>query len=1094
MLQLIGKLPYIDFPFNPIGWVGWLLLLLCIVVGIGYWWESGLFRQTWRWVALIGLLVLSPIFVLLFAIPLPDVGVIPIPGMPMESSKPVLLVLSAIPTVFAAGLLGPGAAVLVGVVSGLWLALWQSHQFFTPLEIGGMALLFSIAIRQRYRTRFFQWLRHPVFSALIVSLAFVPVFILVIFFETNGSLAVRLDYAFTQFWVNASLHGTELIIASAIGEIAFVSRMRDWGRNDPLQPAPTETNLQLRFFFGTAPFIIILLISLTVCDWVVAGKAAQQLINDRLSSTATVAAESLPYFLETGQNLIINLADPALLSVKQGESSEILSKKIRTVPYFRQLFLFGANGETLGGYPLKDIDQARLTIEEQAGIQLALKGVSIQTYTSPPWLGENTAQVSFIATIRDEKGEPGGVLFGRTDLFSNPFTQPAIKALTSLNDMNGEGMIVDENLRILFHTNPSLVMTEFVGEVHANAGFFSEVSPTGTRKFVYFAPVVGRPWRVVLSVPAEEAQKLALQIALPLLLLVVIISVCGMFALHYGLRSVTSSIQNLSKEVALISQGNLDHVLPVRGVDEVGRFAAAFEQMRASLKARLDELNRLLEVSQGVAANLEFEDAVQPVLQAAQGREASMARVALGVHWMTNLPKDKLAAYGVGRSSRKYSYLDEQIYQLMDKQDLLTIHNTARSKRLVYPSDTPTRPGAIVAVALRHENSYYGALWVGYDHAHTFTDEDIRFLSTLAGQAALAAANSSLYAKAEIGRQRMEAILASTPEPVLVIDEQMRLLLLNPAALQVPGLIANSTPGAAINEVIAESQLIELVSQPLKGQIASREIHLSNGRIYYASISEVMAENYSVGKICILRDITHYKQLDTLKSDFVATVSHDLRSPLTLMRGYATMMQMVGELNEQQKSYVKKIIVGVENMSRLVNNLLNLGRIETGVGLQVEKVNLRQVVDQVTSALTPQAIQKNINLSQEYTNEIGLEQVEADPALIQEAIYNLFENAIKYSPLGGEVGINIHFSNHDVIMKVFDHGIGIAPLDLPHVFEKFYRSGRRESYAQRGTGLGLAIVKSIVDRHQGKVWVESQLGKGSTFIIELPIVHPDTVR
>jgi two-component system phosphate regulon sensor histidine kinase PhoR len=205
-------------------------------------------------------------------------------------------------------------------------------------------------------------------------------------------------------------------------------------------------------------------------------------------------------------------------------------------------------------------------------------------------------------------------------------------------------------------------------------------------------------------------------------------------------------------------------------------------------------------------------------------------------------------------------------------------------------------------------------------------------------------------------------------------------------------------------------------------------------------------------------------------------------------------MQMVGELNEQQKSYVKKIIAGVENMSRLVNNLLNLGRIETGVGLQVEKVNLKQVVDTVTTALTPQAVQKNINLTQSYSNEDGLELIEADPALVQEAIYNLFENAIKYSPLGGEVGITAHFNPDHVTIKVFDHGIGIAPLDLPHVFEKFYRSGRRESYSQRGTGLGLAIVKSIVERHNGKVWVESQLGRGSTFIIELPTIQTVKIK
>ena len=118
-----------------------------------------------------------------------------------------------------------------------------------------------------------------------------------------------------------------------------------------------------------------------------------------------------------------------------------------------------------------------------------------------------------------------------------------------------------------------------------------------------------------------------------------------------------------------------------------------------------------------------------------------------------------------------------------------------------------------------------------------------------------------------------------------------------------------------------------------------------------------------LGKICVLQDITHYKELDKLKSDFVATVSHDLRSPLTLMRGYVTMLNMVGELNEQQKNYTRKIITGVENMTRLVNNLLDLGRIDAGIGLQIERVMAQDVIEQVLTSLQPQATQKSIQLT-----------------------------------------------------------------------------------------------------------------------------------
>jgi signal transduction histidine kinase len=249
-----------------------------------------------------------------------------------------------------------------------------------------------------------------------------------------------------------------------------------------------------------------------------------------------------------------------------------------------------------------------------------------------------------------------------------------------------------------------------------------------------------------------------------------------------------------------------------------------------------------------------------------------------------------------------------------------------------------------------------------------------------------------------------------------------------------------------------------------------------------------------VGKVCILRDITHFKELEQLKSDFVATVSHDLRSPLTLMRGYATMLQMVGDLNEQQKGYVRKIVSGVENMSRLVSNLLDLGRIEAGIGLQIEKVAVKDIVEEVLNSLQLQATQKDIRLVHEIVGKNQRYEVDADRALLQQAMYNLVENAIKYTPVSGQVKVKLEFKTNSMLMEVQDTGIGIAPLDLPHLFEKFYRSGRREAYQQRGTGLGLAIVKSIAERHGGRVWVDSQLGKGSVFSLEMPCEQPQKVE
>ena len=216
------------------------------------------------------------------------------------------------------------------------------------------------------------------------------------------------------------------------------------------------------------------------------------------------------------------------------------------------------------------------------------------------------------------------------------------------------------------------------------------------------------------------------------------------------------------------------------------------------------------------------------------------------------------------------------------------------------------------------------------------------------------------------------------------------------------------------------------------------EITLPNGRVYLATASSVMTEGQRLGRVCVLRDVTHFMELDALKSEFVATVSHDLRSPLTLMRGYATMLEMVGELNDQQANYVSKIVTGVESMSRLVTNLLDLGRIEAGIGLQVDTVHVQDVIERVVSALQLEANQKHIQINVDISEDTS-PLIEADQALLQQAIHNLVENAIKYTPAQGKV-LHPHVAKHDrMVIEVRDTGSGISPMDQPRLFEKFYR-------------------------------------------------------
>lgn len=1075
--------PGLILPNQIFGWLGWGVMLAALILGIQHWWEN-LAVSRRRWVLALCLLIAAPIAVGFFGVRLP-VQIQPMPNTPLEFAAPSVMFLAALPWVLAGGTLGPLPAVIIGLLTGSLLGFYSTHSPFTPLEIAGAALLFSVSVRQNYRTWFYRLLRHPLGSVVFVILLLVPLMILGSLFSVNDTIAVRLDFAFTQIWPVFVVRSFELLFAGLVAEALYITNAPVWGRRRALIPSPAESYIQTRFFYGTAPLVAMLTLSLIIGNWLVAGRAAELMIEQRLLATAQMTAESLPYFTETGQNLILSLADPGLFNLPPTELDLAIQNRLRSVPYFNQLFLFDQNGTVISGYPKKNLNDIIPTTDERNGINLALKGVTNQVYLVAPPPNQTSAQVSFIAAIRNSDNQVIGVMLGRTDLNSNPFTQPVIQSLVNMKELDGQGMILSETGITLYHPDPSEIMKKYTGQIGTTPYFHIETAPNNTRQFVSYYPVSGRPWVVVLTVPTRVAHELALRIAVPLLIMVFVFATLAFVFLHFNLKAVTSSLQVLSQEAAFISQGQLDRPLQVKGVDEVGRLSAIFEQMRTNLSNRLSELNSLLKVSQGVAANLEIDQATQSILEAALSGDACAARIVVVRDVTLDASEAGPVAFGLGSAAKLYAGFDAQLFEMTKQQDLITLPNLARTRRLQFSPGAP-HPAALIALAIRHESRYYGVLWIAYDQPRMFADDEIRFFSTLAGEASLAATSARLYASAEVGRQRLEAVLSSTSEPVLVIDGNARLLLLNPAAIQVPGLIVSTVEGRSVQEAVGSQELVRLLTTPLNEKKSSTEIELTNGKTYYASVSSVMAEGQPMGRVCILRDITHFKELEQLKSDFVATVSHDLRSPLTLMRGYATMLQMVGDLNEQQKGYVRKIVSGVESMTRLVSNLLDLGRIEAGIGLQIEKARMREVIDEVINSLQLQATQKDIRLVQEIVGQNKNSEVEVDRALLQQAMYNLVENAVKYTAVGGQVIIRLTNRANSFLIEVVDTGIGIAPLDLPHLFEKFYRSGRREAYQQRGTGLGLAIVKSIAERHGGRVWIDSQLGKGSVFSIELP--------
>ena len=1085
ILSLLSLNPAPLLPASLLSWLGWLVFLGLLVWLV---WNWRFYQTAWdgrAWVIFAALLFFCVFN--LFGIRLPS-GT-SMPGIPQEAPGPALMFFSALPWLLAGGILGPVAAAILGLLAGSLRFLFDSHSIFAPLEYALLAVLFSVAVRQRYRTLIFRLLREPLAAAMAVALLYVPLYVVDTFLAVSGKLADRIIYALSSFQYPVLAMAGELLIAGLFAQVLAVAFPRPWGRLLPLQPSPAERSLEARFLFGTGAIISFLLLAVLLGDWLVAGAAARDMLNKRMKGAAEVASESVPFFLETGQNLASQFAtNPQLLTASGDELASVLGENIRTVPYFDQLIVLDGQKNIVANYPSGNPADSVLLPEENAGVALSFNGVLSQTYSIPAAADQKTARISFLSTlINPATGQPERVLIARTNLNSNPFTLPLINGLSSMLELHGQGILLDENRRIIYHTDPMLIMTKYPGRQTETADFFDDTAADGTQNLVYYQPVTGRSWAVVLTVPAQEAQQLALGIAVPLSVMILMLAFIALISVRVGLKVVTNSLQNLTNEAMRIAQGQLDHALQIEGVDEVGQLRRSFEQMRVSLQLRLEELNRLLLVSQGVASSLDMQDAVQPVLEAVLATGASTVRVVMSPFAQEEDEEGQPTIYALGPSKDLYPYLDDGIIQLTQQQERLVLSHVSRARGLDIRPDRPY-PASLLAIPLRHENQYYGVLWAAYDQARLFSESDVGFLTTLAGQAALAASNNHLFRSAEVGRQRLAAILASTPDPVLVTDQRNRLLLSNPAAGQVLGAAVGDGEGQAIEKLVTQKSLLDIL-QTTSSDKLSAEVVVPNGQVYLATASPVVADGRLVGRVCILRDVTHFKELDTMKTEFVNTVSHDLRSPLTLMRGYATMLEMVGVLNEQQKGYVAKMTIGVDSMTRLVNNLLDLGRIDVGVGLQLETVLLQDIIERVTGTLQIQATQKEIQLDLELPQNTS-PLIQADQALLQQAIYNLVENALKYTPKGGHVTVRLKIQGDSILFSVQDTGIGVAPADQARLFEKFYRGTQREAREQKGSGLGLAIVKSIAERHGGKVWLESQVGQGSTFFLQVPLKQP----
>jgi two-component system NtrC family sensor kinase len=328
------------------------------------------------------------------------------------------------------------------------------------------------------------------------------------------------------------------------------------------------------------------------------------------------------------------------------------------------------------------------------------------------------------------------------------------------------------------------------------------------------------------------------------------------------------------------------------------------------------------------------------------------------------------------------------------------------------------------------------------------------------------------------------------------VDASARILLLNRAAERAFCLSADQVLNRPLGEGIAHPVLNELFGRALSsGEVVTGELTTDDERARYGSISPIPG----VGWVAILQDVTYLKELDRIKSEFVSTVSHDLRSPLTTVRGYVDLVGILGPVTEQQQDALDKIRRAAVQMNELIGDLLDLGKIEAGIDMQMESCHIGEIVAEVADNLVPNAKLHGLDLQVFIAPELPL--MQGNPGRLRQVVANLVGNAIKYTPQEGTIRVSLEKRGTDIVLRVNDTGIGISPQDQEQLFQRFFRVRSPETEHIPGTGLGLAIVRSIVEVHGGRISVESEEGAGSTFMVVLPVdgqgttsARPGTVR
>jgi PAS domain S-box-containing protein len=1006
-----------------------------------------------------------------------------LPIIPDNRLFQYMMILAALPWMIAGGVLGPLPAIMLAGISGLLYAFLSSNHIFIPLVFMTLALFYSCAVRQNYRTFIFRLLRFPLVATLFSLIANLPVLLGAQILIQQGSLAERFTAAFLIFPSDFKTITSMILIGGIVCVVLKLIVPRAWNVQSKLLPSPTENHSIIRWIAVILPLLILITGSATYTSWKIAERNTRRDLASELANGADQISGDLELFFEIGKGLILETANDPEFSMGSKELAPgYFSQQSALMSFFDRIAIFDQNGVLLTAYPTSVLPEPDLN--------------NSLMYKLPGWISDNHSDfsidmfqsdddqpvVGFIAKTYLPSGQLNGFLIGQVDVKENPFLSGVILEFENLASYGGIGKVIKQDGVVLYQNDLDGRLDRSIN-FYSRPTYFEDTSSDGNLLILFSQPVFDTNFGIILGVPAFEIYKTAWKTALPIFFTGLFFSLLTCFVLWVVWLRIGKELKELSAAVNRVAEGDLNINLGKSNQQgELATFRSDIRKMVNAIRTKTRNQSDLFFVDKESTGNLELIPALNIIMKAALSHKVSAVRIILTGR-DGKIHKDDIGQrFSKGKHGNLFAPLDREILTKVQEDGEIVLRDFQVGKTIKLEKGMPY-PASLIAQPLEYEDQAMGVLYVTFQDLKSPDQTEINYFRTLAQKTSNLIAHYDQYEDSKKWREQFRNILDNHIAPILLIESGNLVVYANKASENLFRQSGNSLVGKSILSILDNEDLIEFINEKVDGQ-RTKEVVFSDGKIFNVSLNSMPPDLQSETQVLVFQDITENKEKDAIKSEYVTTVSHELRSPLTLIQGYAKILRLTGNLNEQQDDYVNNIIEVVEEMKTLVQNLLDIGRLESGDPLNLTQVQVDEILNKVVESMSNQARQKNIQLSLELPPKPLL--IEADIPFMTQAIKNLLDNAIKFSKMGEEVVLSVQANENDIIFAVHDEGPGIAPLDQRYIFEKFKRVITSSDEQRQGSGLGLAIVKSIAEHHNGKVWLESQLGKGSSFYIQIP--------